>query len=61
MLVPLALLAIGSIGAGWPFWHLFTGDGAVEFFRDSLKFGSDNTCSRKWSTCRFAVSALRRP
>ena len=39
MLVPLALLAIGSIGAGWPFMHLFTGDGAVEFFRDSLKIG----------------------
>jgi NADH-quinone oxidoreductase subunit L len=43
MLVPLALLAIGSIGAGWPFLNLFTGHGVGEFFRDSLKFGPGNT------------------
>ena len=27
MLVPLALLAIGSIAAGWPFLSFFTGNG----------------------------------
>jgi NADH-quinone oxidoreductase subunit L len=43
MLIPLALLAIGSIGAGWPFVPYFTGHGAAEFFRESLKFGADNT------------------
>jgi NADH-quinone oxidoreductase subunit L len=43
MLVPLALLAIGSIAAGLPALSLFTGSGAEEFFRDSLKFGSGNT------------------
>jgi NADH-quinone oxidoreductase subunit L len=43
MLVPLALLAIGSIGAGWPFLNLFTGHGAGEFFRESLKFAPGNT------------------
>src|SRR5579872_6955343 len=43
MLVPLALLAIGSIAAGWPVLGLFTGHGAAEFFRDSLKFGAGNT------------------
>src|ERR1700677_2862384 len=37
MLVPLAVLAIGSIAAGWPFLHLFEGNGAAEFFRESLK------------------------
>jgi len=42
MLIPLALLAVGSIAAGWPFLGIFT-HGAGEFFRDSLKFGSGNT------------------
>ena len=43
MLIPLALLAIGSIGAGWPFLDIFTGHGVGEFFRDSLKFAPGNT------------------
>jgi NADH-quinone oxidoreductase subunit L len=43
MLIPLALLAIGSIAAGGPFMGLFTGHGAGEFFRGSLKFGPNNT------------------
>src|SRR5271170_512238 len=43
MLVPLALLAIGSIAAGLPALSLFTGQGAEAFFRDSVKFGSGNT------------------
>ena len=42
MLVPLAVLAIGSIAAGWPVLGLFTGHGAEEFFRDSLKFAPSN-------------------
>jgi len=37
MLVPLGVLAVGSIAAGWPALPLFTGHGAGEFFRDSLK------------------------
>ena len=36
MLVPLAILAIGSIAAGWPALPLFTGEGAEHFFRESL-------------------------
>ena len=39
MLVPLALLAIGSIAAGWPFLSIFTGHDVEGFFRESLKFG----------------------
>src|ERR1700687_3361770 len=39
MLIPLALLAFGSIAAGWPFLSLFTGHGVEDFFRESLKFG----------------------
>src|SRR6266550_5684445 len=39
MLVPLALLAVGSIAAGYPALALFTGHGASEFFRQSLTLG----------------------
>jgi len=42
MLIPLAVLAVGSIAAGWPFLHIFEGDGAVEFFRNSLMIGPNN-------------------
>jgi NADH-quinone oxidoreductase subunit L len=37
MLVPLGVLAAGSLLAGYPFRHLFIGSGAEEFFRQSLK------------------------
>jgi NADH-quinone oxidoreductase subunit L len=39
MLVPLALLAVGSIAAGYPALGLFTGHGADEFFREALSLG----------------------
>jgi NADH-quinone oxidoreductase subunit L len=42
MLIPLAVLAAGSLVAGWPFEEFFAGDRAEEFFRDSLKFASGN-------------------
>lgn len=37
MLIPLAVLAAGSILAGFPFKELFAGHGVEEFFRESLK------------------------
>jgi NADH-quinone oxidoreductase subunit L len=38
MLIPIGLLAIGSIAAGFPFKELFTGPhGVEEFFRESVK------------------------
>jgi len=37
MTIPLVILAIGSIGAGYPFEELFAGHGIEEFFRESLK------------------------
>ncbi|MGL5165368.1 MAG: NADH-quinone oxidoreductase subunit L [Afipia sp.] len=37
MLIPLAVLAVGSIFAGFPFKELFAGHGIEEFFRESLK------------------------
>jgi NADH-quinone oxidoreductase subunit L len=42
MLIPLGILAFGSIAAGWPFLSLFTGEGVEGFFREALKFGSSN-------------------
>jgi NADH-quinone oxidoreductase subunit L len=42
MLVPLAVLAAGSILAGYPFFGLFAGHGVEEFFRQSLTFGPNN-------------------
>ena len=37
MLVPIGILAVGSILAGFPFKELFAGGGVEEFFRESLK------------------------
>jgi NADH-quinone oxidoreductase subunit L len=43
MLIPLVLLAVGAIAAGWPALGLFTGHGAIAFFRDSLKIAPGST------------------
>jgi NADH-quinone oxidoreductase subunit L len=43
MLVPLGLLAAGSILAGYPFKEYFAGHHVAEFFRDSLRFADGNT------------------
>src|SRR5277367_4283899 len=37
MLIPIGILAAGSILAGFPFKELFVGHGVEEFFRDSVK------------------------
>jgi NADH-quinone oxidoreductase subunit L len=42
MTVPLAVLALGSILAGFPFNEVFAGHGVGEFFRGALTFGKDN-------------------
>src|SRR5580698_4391139 len=42
MLIPLGILAFGSIAAGYPFLHIFTGEGVEGFFREALKFGANN-------------------
>jgi NADH-quinone oxidoreductase subunit L len=39
MLVPLAVLAAGSLAAGWPFAEYFAGHHVEEFFRHSLSQG----------------------
>src|SRR3954452_23725651 len=42
MLVPLGVLAAGSLLAGLPFVDLFAGHGVEEFFRESIKFAPAN-------------------
>ncbi len=56
MLVPLVLLAIGSIAAGWPVLDLFTGHGADEFFRGSLKLGTADTIFEEMERLPLLVS-----
>jgi NADH-quinone oxidoreductase subunit L len=56
MLIPLAVLAIGSIAAGWPFVHLFEGPGAEDFFRNSLAFASTNHVLEDMEHVPLAVS-----
>ncbi len=43
MLVPLVVLALGSVVAGYPFKEVFAGNGVAGFFRDSLTFAKTNT------------------
>ena len=43
MLIPLGILAVGCLAAGWPFVSLFTGHGEAEFFRELLKAAPGNT------------------
>jgi NADH-quinone oxidoreductase subunit L len=43
MLIPLAILALGSLSVGWLFVSLFTGEGSLGFFRESLKYAPGNT------------------
>jgi NADH-quinone oxidoreductase subunit L len=40
MLVPLGVLAVGAIGAGFPFENIFIGHGVEGFFRNSLKLAA---------------------
>jgi NADH-quinone oxidoreductase subunit L len=56
MLIPLAVLAIGSLGAGWAFLHIFEGKGAEEFFRTSLSIASDNHVLEDMEHLPLAVS-----
>jgi len=42
VLIPLGVLALGSIVAGLPFKEIFAGNGVTEFFRGSLFFAPAN-------------------
>ena len=56
MLIPLGVLAIGCLAAGWPFVSLFTGHGEAEFFRESLKAAPGNTVLEAMHEVPLAIS-----
>ncbi len=58
VLIPLALLAIGSIFAGYPFVDIFSGHGVEHFFRDALKFGPENKVLEEMHHVPAAVAFL---
>jgi NADH-quinone oxidoreductase subunit L len=58
MLIPLLVLAIGSLAAGWPFASLFTGEGVETFFRDSLKFATGNHVLEEMEHLPLSTSLL---
>jgi NADH-quinone oxidoreductase subunit L len=43
MLIPLFVLALGSVLAGWPFLNIFAGSGVEKFFGESLAVSGSNT------------------
>jgi NADH-quinone oxidoreductase subunit L len=57
MLVPLGLLALGSLGAGFLFKNLFIGDDYHEFWRTVLFIGPDNRILQDIHHVPFAVFA----
>jgi NADH-quinone oxidoreductase subunit L len=58
MLVPLAVLAAGSLLAGYPFKELFAGHGVEEFFRQSLKFAESNHVLEDMERLPFVIGIL---
>ena len=55
MLIPLAILAFGAIFAGYPFLHIFTGEGADGFFRESLALKSSDTIFSQMEALPLAI------
>jgi NADH-quinone oxidoreductase subunit L len=58
MLIPLAVLAAGSILAGLPFLELFAGSGVKEFFGDSIRFAASNHVLEEMEKTPFWISLL---
>ena len=59
MLLPLAVLAAGSILAGLPFKEIFAGHGVEDFFRELVEVRVRQTpCSKKCITFRCAIAML---
>jgi NADH-quinone oxidoreductase subunit L len=56
MLIPLGILAIGCLAAGWPFVSLFTGHAEIEFFRESLKVTPGNSILEGMHEVPLAIS-----
>ena len=58
MIIPLGVLAVGSIFAGFPFQDLFAGHGASDFFRDSLKLAQENGILENMHHAPYLVTVL---
>jgi NADH-quinone oxidoreductase subunit L len=58
MIIPLGVLAVGSIFAGFPFQDLFVGHGVTEFFRDSLKLAQENGILENMHHVPYLVTVL---
>jgi NADH-quinone oxidoreductase subunit L len=58
MLIPLFVLALGSVLAGFPFVGIFTGSGAEGFFGESVAIGGANTILEDMEHVSSVISAL---
>jgi len=58
MLVPLGVLAAGSILAGRPFFDVFVGHGVGEFFHNSLTFAPNNHILEELHHTPFIIGML---
>ena len=58
MLIPLGVLAFGSIFAGLPFQHIFAGGGVEGFFRGSLFFAKGNNVMEDMEHIPLAIGML---
>ncbi len=58
MIIPLGVLAVGSIFSGFPFQEVFVGHGVTEFFRDSLKFARDGGILEQMHHAPYLVGVL---
>jgi NADH-quinone oxidoreductase subunit L len=58
MLVPLGVLAVGAIAAGYPALHIFTGQGADAFFRHAVTFTTYNALFEAAEKLPFWLSLL---
>src|SRR5260370_31415824 len=61
MLVPLFVLALGCVLAGFPFVGIFAGSGVEGFFGESLAVGGSNTILEEMETVSLGISLLPRP
>jgi NADH-quinone oxidoreductase subunit L len=58
MLIPLFVLALGCVLAGYPFLTIFAGSGVENFFGESLAVGGSNTILEQMEHVSTAVSVL---
>src|SRR5260370_26793437 len=58
MLVPLFVLALGCVLAGFPFLGIFAGSGVEGFFGESLAVGGSNTILEEMGHFRLVLSLV---